>query len=979
AVAFAPGSLSVLSSTVVTHAVVAALERTANWWLTRGIRDPLRAARKRESWMTAPVQQLVRGKTDEEAAVRDGVEGNTDSSTASIAASRRSRLSDGGAVEERENWRRHVAVEGAPVWGIFGWLEWVLVAAAVVALFALQHIGPSPLQKMARAYWPLVAGGYTGVVLVHGLITTRDGYSLSLSSVLRLPALFNASSQRATPSCWLHRPMAVGWRAALLTALFWVQVLAAKAAFDYFVIMKPMAGQVRYILRINWLGCPEHQHLYRLFGMQLPLRCIDGDWLLVVLRVAPFVLVCLVDTQIFYQLMLMVWGLVYGLMSLNLGIAGSWEGLLADFHRAPLRWWARCMSAEANKAALTAAAAAKRKRRDAEVGGSVSVMDATGYKGCSEDEGSEYGDLYDCSSPYAESQNLFGTFFTRDRQGDSRSDATADSSSRAHNAAPGVRRPGTSVAPSDGDDASDTSSSTSPPEGYKGGKKGKAKPRRAAAAAAELVAMLAGQGDEQLAQWMAFAAAWDAVVEDLRACDLLSNQEKSNLLFTRLPAAATSMTVAVSANTAADAISMAPGSPYGHDSAASSDHGSSQGSSFSHVGSARPLRPFLLPAFFYAGQVQRVVDTGSASPAQQLVLGELRSLLVWLGCQLRLLDGQQAAALLTASCCPATLDAAHHRSREKGLAALRSLLAAMQAMTEPLAQVSSSRDVVAQALRNSQYVEAAAALQGVLSALEVEARAVMKAQLGVSKGKAIKGGSSGAAAAQQQQGSGQVAEDVHPQTSAVALLEVVEALRGDLEERPERLAAALALLHPENGGRGEMTPASPSCTPTSNSPYSVSVDLPLMVRMLSTASKMLNLSSTAARPTGSEARRMLGFFITSLANHQLSKPCTVACMPSWTVLTPLYAEDVLFPLEAVQVAEELGLGPSRQGDATAKPCGPSPSSLLPDLLTETEERVSLMAYIRSLYPKDWDNFKERLGARLGGADLSAATECDFAK
>lgn len=37
---------------------------------------------------------------------------------------------------------------------------------------------------------------------------------------------------------------------------------------------------------------------------------------------------------------------------------------------------------------------------------------------------------------------------------------------------------------------------------------------------------------------------------------------------------------------------------------------------------------------------------------------------------------------------------------------------------------------------------------------------------------------------------------------------------------------------------------------------------------------------------------------------------------------------------------------------------------LTDLITENEDGVSVMTYMRSLYPGDWDNFLERLGPRL---------------
>lgn len=58
------------------------------------------------------------------------------------------------------------------------------------------------------------------------------------------------------------------------------------------------------------------------------------------------------------------------------------------------------------------------------------------------------------------------------------------------------------------------------------------------------------------------------------------------------------------------------------------------------------LRPLLLPAFFYAGQVQAVVDTGRLDTAQSTILTELRSLLVWLGCETRILSELQAELIL---------------------------------------------------------------------------------------------------------------------------------------------------------------------------------------------------------------------------------------------------------------------------------------------------------------------------------------------
>lgn len=70
--------------------------------------------------------------------------------------------------------------------------------------------------------------------------------------------------------------------------------------------------------------------------------------------------------------------------------------------------------------------------------------------------------------------------------------------------------------------------------------------------------------------------------------------------------------------------------------------------------------------------------------------------------------------------------------------------------------------------------------------------------------------------------------------------------------------------------------------------------------------KMLTTTSTAAMPSGTEAKRILGFFMSSLANRQLNVPANVAEMVSWTVLTPCYEEDVLYPLDAHKEATNMG-------------------------------------------------------------------------
>ena len=41
------------------------------------------------------------------------------------------------------------------------------------------------------------------------------------------------------------------------------------------------------------------------------------------------------------------------------------------------------------------------------------------------------------------------------------------------------------------------------------------------------------------------------------------------------------------------------------------------------------MRPFIMPIFFYGGQLNRAVEVPGTTAAQQVALGEIRALLVW--------------------------------------------------------------------------------------------------------------------------------------------------------------------------------------------------------------------------------------------------------------------------------------------------------------------------------------------------------------
>lgn len=67
-------------------------------------------------------------------------------------------------------------------------------------------------------------------------------------------------------------------------------------------------------------------------------------------------------------------------------------------------------------------------------------------------------------------------------------------------------------------------------------------------------------------------------------------------------------------------------------------------------------------------QVRKVVDTGSVTTAQIMVLSELRVLCVWLGCQIGLLSGKHAHVITSAPFSAIHVNVKHalHRKRCAG-------------------------------------------------------------------------------------------------------------------------------------------------------------------------------------------------------------------------------------------------------------------------------------------------------------------------
>ncbi|KAK9810877.1 hypothetical protein WJX73_004893 [Symbiochloris irregularis] len=101
------------------------------------------------------------------------------------------------------------------------------------------------------------------------------------------------------------------------------------------------------------------------------------------------------------------------------------------------------------------------------------------------------------------------------------------------------------------------------------------------------------------------------------------------------------------------------------------------------------------------------------------------------------------------------------------------------------------------------------------------------------------------------------------------------------------------------------------------------------------------------QPKSSYALHVLRFFLGSLKDASMKAPDSMEHMRSLTTLIPHYKECVMYPISAESVAHQL--------DMDAREC-----KGLDDLVSTRYNSVSLMSYLRSVYPHEWHNFKERM-------------------
>lgn len=60
-----------------------------------------------------------------------------------------------------------------------------------------------------------------------------------------------------------------------------------------------------------------------------------------------------------------------------------------------------------------------------------------------------------------------------------------------------------------------------------------------------------------------------------------------------------------------------------------------------HAQIVEGMRPFMLPTFFYGGQINRALEVPGVDSGQHVALTEIRALLVWLMLQLGIANKEQ--------------------------------------------------------------------------------------------------------------------------------------------------------------------------------------------------------------------------------------------------------------------------------------------------------------------------------------------------
>ena len=69
-------------------------------------------------------------------------------------------------------------------------------------------------------------------------------YCISLSHALHLPSPLRASSCRPAASCWVKGSLSVDLGSWLRQVAVWSAIMAAKWAFEFYLVARPLASEV---------------------------------------------------------------------------------------------------------------------------------------------------------------------------------------------------------------------------------------------------------------------------------------------------------------------------------------------------------------------------------------------------------------------------------------------------------------------------------------------------------------------------------------------------------------------------------------------------------------------------------------------------------------------------------------------------------------------------------------------------------------
>lgn len=181
------------------------------------------------------------------------------------------------------------------------------------------------------------------------------------------------------------------------------------------------------------------------------------------------------------------------------------------------------------------------------------------------------------------------------------------------------------------------------------------------------------------------------------------------------------------------------------------------------------------------------------------------------------------------------------------------------------------------------------------------------------------------------------------------MMDVISALRFSYVKGPDAATAMSDLLETMMpNATGEYAPAAR-----------------LTIQLLYAIRKMLTTSAADAMPRSAEAKRLLSFFLNSLTYPRLPRPTFLTEQKSLVTLTPVYEEDVVYALDAQATLVQMGMDPNKvRGNMT-------------DLVGDRETGVSLLTYLKSLFPLDWENFQVGV-AVWGVAVCSCGSGCQVA-